>query len=119
MNSINPLSYLNNFDNNVFQFHDIDESIVEKIIDNFPSKNSCGYDGISLRLLKFCKLKCTKSSDDLHNNRPHLRPMGPLRFTYVPLAKYPSVGRVAMRPGQCYGFTLSLIFKYCGGIGLY
>ena len=22
-------------------------------------------------------------------------------------------------PGQCYGFTLSLIFKYCGGIGLY
>ena len=19
-------------------------------------------------------------------------------------------------PGQCYGFTLSLIFKYCGGI---
>ena len=22
-------------------------------------------------------------------------------------------------PGQCYDFTLSLIFKYCGGIGLY
>ena len=22
-------------------------------------------------------------------------------------------------PGQCYGFTLSLIFKYCGSIGLY
>ena len=22
-------------------------------------------------------------------------------------------------PGQCYGVTLSLIFKYCGGIGLY
>ena len=22
-------------------------------------------------------------------------------------------------PGQCYGFTVSLIFKYCGGIGLY
>ena len=33
---------------------------------------------------------------------------------YIKLAKYPSVGRV-----QCYGFTLSLIFKYCGGIGLY
>ena len=60
VNSINPLSYLNNFDNNVFQFHDIDESIVEKIIDNFPSKNSCGYDGISLRLLKFCKLTIIK-----------------------------------------------------------
>ena len=60
VNSINPLSYLNNSDNNVFQFHDIDESIVEKIIDNFPSKNSCGYDGISLRLLKFCKLTIIK-----------------------------------------------------------
>ena len=60
VNSINPLSYLNNFDNNIFQFHDIDESIVEKIIDNFPSKNSCGYDGISLRLLKFCKLTIIK-----------------------------------------------------------
>ena len=60
VNSINPLSYLNNFDNNVFQFHDIDESIVEKIIDNFPSKNSRGYDGISLRLLKFCKLTFIK-----------------------------------------------------------
>ena len=60
VNSINPLSYLNNFDNNVFQFHDIDESIVEKIIDNFPSKNSCGYDGISLRLLTFCKLTIIK-----------------------------------------------------------
>ena len=31
--------------------------------------------------------KCTKSSDDLHNNRPHLRAMGPLRFTYVPYAE--------------------------------
>ena len=28
-----------------------------------------------------------KSSDDLHNNRPHLRAMGPLRFTYVPYAE--------------------------------
>ena len=51
---------MNNLDNNVFHFQDIDESIVELIIDNFPSKNSCGYDGISLRLLKFCKLTIIK-----------------------------------------------------------
>ena len=57
---INPLSYLNTLDNNVFHFQYIDESIVEQIIDNFPSKNSCGYDGISLRLLKFCKLTIIK-----------------------------------------------------------
>ena len=29
----------------------------------------------------------TKSSDDLHNNRPHLRAMGPLRLIYVPYAE--------------------------------
>ena len=44
---MNPLSYLNNLDNNVFHFQDIDESIVEQIIYNFPPKNSWGYDGIS------------------------------------------------------------------------
>ena len=60
VNPMNPLSYLNTLDNNVFHFQDIDESIVEQIIDNFPSKNSCGYDGISLRLLKFCKLTIIK-----------------------------------------------------------
>ena len=48
VNPMNPLSYLNTLDNNVFHFQDIDEIIVEQIIDNFPSKNSCGYDGISL-----------------------------------------------------------------------
>ena len=57
---MNPVSYLNTLDNNVLHFQDIDESIVEQIIDNFPSKNSCGYDGISLRLLKFCKLTIIK-----------------------------------------------------------
>ena len=60
VNPINHLSYLNSLDNNVFHFQDIDESLVELIIDNFPSKNSCGYDGISLRLLKFCKLTIIK-----------------------------------------------------------
>ena len=57
---MNHLSYLNNLDDNVFHFHDTDVSIVEQFIDNFPSKNSCGYDGISLRLLKFCKLTIIK-----------------------------------------------------------
>ena len=60
VNPMNPLSYLNNLDNNVFHVHDTDVSIVEQIIDNFPSKNSCVYDGISLRLLKFCKLTIIK-----------------------------------------------------------
>ena len=34
--------------------------------------------------------------------------------------KYSFTSKIPVRwPGQCYGFTLSLIFKYCGGIGLY
>ena len=37
---MNTLSYLNTLDNNVFHFQDIDESIVEQIIDNFPSKTA-------------------------------------------------------------------------------
>ena len=40
VNPINTLSYLNTLDNNVFHFQDIDESIVEQIIDNFPSKTA-------------------------------------------------------------------------------
>ena len=31
--------------------------------------------------------------------------------------KYILTSKIPVRwPGQCYGFTLSLIFKYCGGI---
>ena len=40
VNPINPLSYLNTLDNNVFHFQDIDESILELIIDNFPPKKA-------------------------------------------------------------------------------
>ena len=36
------------------------------------------------------------------------------------LKRYHITSKIPVRwPGQCYGFTLSLIFKYCGGIGLY
>ena len=38
INPTNPLTYLKILDNNVFHFQDIDESIVEQIIHNFPSK---------------------------------------------------------------------------------
>ena len=32
-------------------------------------------------------------------------------------AELSSTSKIPVRwPGQCYGFTLSLIFKYCGGI---
>ena len=36
------------------------------------------------------------------------------------LLNYIITSKIPVRwPGQCYGFTLSLIFKYSGGIGLY
>ena len=40
--------------------------------------------------------------------------IGMLVYNYILTSKIP-----VRWPGQWYGFTLSLIFKYCGGIGLY
>ena len=40
-------------------------------------------------------------------------------FCGVPIYNY-NTSKIPVRwPCQCYGFKLSLIFKYCGGIGLY
>ena len=46
---------------------------------------------------------------------PHIiQPFSWHVFSYILTSKIP-----VRWPGQCYGFTLSLIFKYCGGIWLY
>ena len=44
--------YLNKHINTVFNFQTIDEETVRKTIQNLPSKNSCGLDGISSKLIK-------------------------------------------------------------------
>ena len=44
--------YLNKHINTVFDFQNIDEETVKKTIQNVPSKNSCGLDGISSNLIK-------------------------------------------------------------------
>ena len=44
--------YLNKHINTVFDFQNIDEETVRKTIQNLPSKNSCGLDGISSKLIK-------------------------------------------------------------------
>ena len=44
--------YLNKQINSTFTFKNIDENIVKKNINNLPTKNSCGYDDISSKLLK-------------------------------------------------------------------
>ena len=44
--------YLNKQINSTFTFKNIDEIIVKKTINNLPTKNSCGYDDISWKLLK-------------------------------------------------------------------
>ena len=50
-------SYLIKVDENVsqFNFQDVDEDTIRKIIDGFPQKNSCGFDGITLKQLKYLK----------------------------------------------------------------
>ena len=45
-------NYLNKKINSTFTFKNIDEIIVKKTINNLPTKNSCGYDDISSKLLK-------------------------------------------------------------------
>ena len=50
----------------------------------------------------------------LSNNNKHVMTTG---FNVI---GFNVTSKIPVRwPGQCYGFTLSLIFKYCGGIGLY
>ena len=44
--------YLNKRIDTVFTFQNIDEETVRKTIQNLPSKNSCGLDGISSKLIK-------------------------------------------------------------------
>ena len=50
-------SYLIKVDENVsqFNFQDVDEDTIRKIIDGFPQKKSCGFDGITLKQLKYLK----------------------------------------------------------------
>ena len=48
-------SYLKRHLVNPFKFHEINEETIIKIIDTFPAKTSCGYDGISLKQLKYIK----------------------------------------------------------------
>ena len=44
--------YLNKHINTVFNFENVDEDTVRKTIQTLPSKNSCGLDGISSKLIK-------------------------------------------------------------------
>ena len=44
--------YLNKQINSTFTFKNIDKIIVKKTINNLPTKNSCGYDDVSSKLLK-------------------------------------------------------------------
>ena len=47
--------YLNNPCNNVFNFETVEEVVISKLIDNLSSKDSCGEDYISTKLLKIIK----------------------------------------------------------------
>ena len=48
----NSKFYLNKHINTTFNFQNIDEETDRKMIQNLPSKNSCGLDGISSKLIK-------------------------------------------------------------------
>ncbi len=41
--------------NNLFKFQNVDEETIASIIDKLSAKNSCGFDGISTKLIKQSK----------------------------------------------------------------
>ena len=59
--------YLNKRIDTVFTFQNIDEETVRKIIQNLPSKNSCGLDGISSKLIKIIEPAIIKPLTSLIN----------------------------------------------------
>ena len=56
----NHKSYLKNKYVNNFKFDLIDEDIIVSIIDKLTPKNTCGFDGISTKVVKECKLSLSK-----------------------------------------------------------
>ncbi len=48
-------SYLTSILNNNFQFKNINEEITRSIIDKMAPKTSCGFDGISSKIIKIIK----------------------------------------------------------------
>ena len=53
--------YLKKGVDSVFRFKDVDKETVKKIIESLPTKNSCGCDGISSKLLKVIEPAIIKS----------------------------------------------------------
>ena len=56
MSNRNHSFYLTGNSELFFQFHEINERSLVKIIDKFPAKTSSGHDGITLKQLKYLKL---------------------------------------------------------------
>ena len=60
-----------------------------------------------------CHSACLHTQDNVVN----LVMSFTLSLAELQLFNYLCTSKIPVRwPGQCYGFTLSLIFKYCGGI---
>ena len=59
--------YLNKHIHTVFKFQNIDEETVKKTIQSLPTKNSCGFDGISSKLIKIIEPAIIKSLTILIN----------------------------------------------------
>jgi hypothetical protein len=55
------VDYLKHPHEKTFSFKTIDTKTVEKAIDQLQAKSSCGWDGMSTRLLKQCKTLIVKT----------------------------------------------------------
>ena len=65
--------YLNKIVDRNFTFSYVEEDIIKRTIINLPNKSSCGYDGLSTKLLKILEPALTKSFNIINkssiNNR--------------------------------------------------
>ena len=61
--------YLNKNVTSTFTFDHIDEETVRKTINNLPTKNSCGFDGVSTKLFKVIEPVIFKIINTV--NKPH------------------------------------------------
>jgi len=64
----NFMDYLKEPRDNIFNFDLVTESTTNKVIDNLQPKSSCGWDGISPKLIKTCKQIISKPLTKLINH---------------------------------------------------
>ena len=99
----NFTKFLKNKNKNGFRFTEIQEESISQIINNLPNKNSCGFDGISSKLLKLIEPAIVKPLTLLiYLKVPKVIPIFKKNFltlftNYRPISLFPVISKVLER----------------------